>query len=65
MEVCPNHDAPFDFVYAAFMVKYKTIIAMATRSGGKTIDLAILGILDTLANDSCESANLGAIQAQA
>jgi hypothetical protein len=64
-KVCPNHDAPFDFVYAAFIAQYKTIIAMANRSGGKTIDLAILGILDTLANDNCESANLGAIQAQA
>jgi hypothetical protein len=63
--VCPNHDAPFDFVYSAFMSQYKTIIAMANRSGGKTLDLAILGLLDTLANDNCESANLGAIQAQA
>src|SRR6266536_5380896 len=63
--VCPNHDAPFDFVYAAFMSQYKTIIAMANRSGGKTLSLAILGILESLANDNCESANLGAIQAQA
>lgn len=38
---------------------------MANRSGGKTFDLAVLTCLDTLANDNCESANLGAIQAQA
>lgn len=38
---------------------------MANRSGGKTFDLAVLSCLDSLANDECESANLGAIQAQA
>src|SRR5690242_3492460 len=30
--VCPNHDAPFDFVYASFMATYKRILAMANRS---------------------------------
>lgn len=36
-KVCPNHDAPFDFVYAAFMAQYKRILAMANRSGGKCV----------------------------
>src|SRR3954466_5580935 len=63
--VCPNHNAPFDFVYDAFMSKYKRILAMANRSGGKTMDMAILGILDVVGNDNCESSNLGAIQVQA
>src|SRR4051812_26049787 len=36
-KVCPNHDAPFDFVYDAFMSKYKRILAMANRSGGKCV----------------------------
>lgn len=43
----------------------KFIVALANRSGGKTMDFAILAVLDSLANDNCESANLGAIQAQA
>ncbi len=47
------------------MSKYKRILAMANRSGGKTIDMAILGILDVIGNDHCESSNLGAIQVQA
>lgn len=63
--VCDNHDAPFEFIYAAFMGLYKFIVALANRSGGKTMNFAILAILDSLANDNCESANLGAIQAQA
>ncbi len=41
------------------------IVAMANRSGGKTMDMAILGVLDTLANDYCESANIAAIRFQA
>jgi hypothetical protein len=64
-KVCPNHDAPFDFVYAAFMAQYKRILAMANRSGGKTLDMAIIGLLDVIGNDNCESSNLGAIQVQA
>jgi hypothetical protein len=63
--VCKDHDAPFDFVYHSFMGLSKVVLAMANRSGGKTLDFAVLSILDTLANDNCESANLGAIQAQA
>lgn len=43
----------------------KVTLAMANRSGGKTLDFAVLSLLDSLANDNCESANLGAIQAQA
>lgn len=60
-----DNDAPFDFIYEAFIGKYKTILVMANRSGGKTLDFAVLNVLDALANDDCEVANLGAIQAQA
>lgn len=63
--VCPDHDAPFDFVYHSFMGLTKVVLAMANRSGGKTQNFAVLSLLDSLANDNCESANLGAIQAQA
>lgn len=65
MKICKDHQAPFDFVYDAFIGKYKTIIAKANRSGGKTTDFAILDILHSLANGNCEVATLGAIQTQA
>src|ERR1700719_7371 len=64
-KICKDHNAPYDFVYDAFIGKYKTIIAKANRSGGKTTDFAILDIIHSLANLSCETATLGAIQAQA
>lgn len=47
------------------MATYKTILALANRSGGKTFDLAIIALLNSRGNDNCETANLGAIQAQA
>lgn len=40
-------------------------MALANRNGGKTIDFAILAILDALADDDCEGANFGAIEKQA
>src|SRR3954470_24634685 len=30
--ICPNHDAPFDFVYDAFVSKYRMMVAMGSRS---------------------------------
>lgn len=63
--MCHNHDAPFDFVYAAFMCLYDIIVALANRSGGKTMDMAVLTVLDSFGNDGCESANFGAIKKQA
>lgn len=47
------------------MSKYKTFVAMANRTGGKTLDFAILNLLDLMANDNCEVASLAAIQPQA
>ena len=64
-KICEEHDPPFDFVYHAFMGTYKTILAMANRTGGKTLSFAIIDLLHAKGNDDCEVATLGAIQAQA
>jgi hypothetical protein len=63
--VCSDHVAPFDFVAAAFFELHDVILALANRNGGKTMDFAILAILDALADDDCEGANFGAIEKQA
>jgi len=63
--ICHNHQAPFDFVADAFFEQHDTIVALANRNGGKTIDFAILAILFALANPDCEGANFGAIENQA
>lgn len=63
--ICDDHDAPFDFVAAAFFELHDVILALANRNGGKTLDFAILAILDALGEDDCEGANFGAIEKQA
>lgn len=65
VKICTEHDAPFDFVYHAFMGTWKTILAMGNRTGGKTMNFAIIDLLHVRANDDCEVATLGAITAQA
>lgn len=64
-KICSHHKAPYDFIYDSFTGKYKFILAKANRSGGKTIDFAILDILHAMANDECEVASLAAIKPQA
>jgi hypothetical protein len=65
INVCPDHDAPFDFVCAAFFEEYQNILVVANRSGGKTIDFSILDVLNSYLYDDCETATVGAIEAQA
>ena len=65
VSVCADHDAPFDFVCAAFFAEYQNILVVANRSGGKTIDFSILDVLNSYLYDSCETATVGAIEAQA
>lgn len=46
------------------MGKHKLILAKANRSGGKTINFAILDTLFALTNDNCEIANVASIKSQ-
>lgn len=44
--VCPEHQAPFDFVADAYFERESDLLALGPRSGGKTIDVAVLNVLD-------------------
>lgn len=44
---------------------YSFIIALGPRLGGKTLNFAILAMCEAIANDECELANFGAVEAQA
>lgn len=44
---------------------YSFILALGPRLGGKTLDFAILAVCEAIANDECELANFGAVEAQA
>lgn len=64
-KVCPDHDAPFDFVADVFFQKHRDVIAVANRGGGKTINFSILDMLNSFLHDNCETATVGAIEMQA
>lgn len=65
VRICPEHDSPFDFICAVFFNEYPKIIAVANRTGGKTLNFAVLDALNSFGFDKCETATVGAIEEQA
>lgn len=63
--VVAGHSAPFQFVADAFFEREQNIIAFANRNGGKTLDFAILEVLDSIFKDKCETGHVAAIRTQA
>lgn len=59
-----NCCAPFDFIADNFFQRTRNSLAFANRTGGKTLDFAILNFLDAWFK-GCEIAEVGAIKAQA
>jgi hypothetical protein len=62
--VCEDHDAPFDFIADLYFERCGAALAMANRSGGKTIIVAILHWINSLFKHGCESCTFGATEAQ-
>lgn len=63
--ICPNHQSPLEFVAETFYDDDSTIIALANRSGGKTMNFSILDVLNSYYHQNCETATVGAIEEQA
>lgn len=62
--VCEGHDAPFTFIADLYFERVGAALAMANRSGGKTIIVAILHWLNSMFKHGCESCTFGATEAQ-
>lgn len=62
--VCEGHDAPFDFLAAAYFDRYPAILVMANRGGGKTFLVALLHWINSEFKAGIESATFGATEAQ-
>ena len=43
---CPGHQAPFDFVADAYFEREANQLVLSCRSGGKTLDTAVLNVMD-------------------
>lgn len=63
--ICDKHQAPFDFVADVFFEEVASVIAVANRNGGKTMNFALLDVINSYLHDKCETATVGAIEDQA
>lgn len=65
VSICPDHDAPFDFIRDIFFQLVQNAILVSNRTGGKTMSFAVLDVLNSYLWDDCETATIGAIEEQA
>jgi hypothetical protein len=65
VNVCPDHDTPFDYVCAGFFEWYPNVFGIGPRGGGKSYDQALLHDLNSHWKSGCESATFGAVEEQA
>ena len=64
VSVCDTHVSPFQFIADIYFERVTAAIAMANRGGSKTMSSAIIHLLNSLFKPGCESATVGAIEAQ-
>lgn len=64
-KVCVDHCAPFTFVSDMFFEKVRNSIAFANRTGGKTLNIALLNQCDMTFKEECEIASAGSTKDQA
>lgn len=65
--VCPDHQSALDFMWAVFNASSldPDIFALAAKGTGKTLDLALLHIANSIFKPKCWTLHMGALQAQA
>lgn len=61
----PHHKSPFSFIADLFFERVKNALGFANRNGGKTLNVAVLNMLDMLFKPGCEVASAGAVLDQA
>ena len=63
--VCPDHDAPFDFVRDFYFHEVNEAIVLASRGGGKTENIAALHLANNHTKPGFDISHIGAIDIQA
>jgi hypothetical protein len=63
--VCPNHNAPFEFLADMYFNRVDGAVLLAPRGGGKTLMASILHYVNSKHKPTMESATVGAIENQA
>lgn len=59
LPVCPGHNAPFDYLKAAYREPAQDLVVWAPRGGGKTFLAAVATLLDLLHKPGCQVRILG------
>ena len=62
---CPDHVAPFTFIADQFFEKSNSVIGFANRTGGKTLNVSILNVLESIFKPDIEILSAGAVRTQA
>lgn len=65
VKVCPDHCAPFDFVWDAYSNEERSLLLLASREGGKTLGVAVIHFANAETKPGCEGCTFGAILPQA
>lgn len=63
--VCPDHCAPFDFIWDAYSNNERALLLMANREGGKTLAVSIVHYANAETKPGYEGVTFGAILPQA
>lgn len=63
--VCPDHQAPFDFITDGYFERESALFQVGSREMGKTLGVSILHFINSETKPRCESITFGAIEAQA
>jgi hypothetical protein len=63
--VCHSHNCTLDFLADAFFERYPNILVLANRTGGKTLAVAILNVLEAIFKPGCGIASLAGSKSQA
>lgn len=64
-KICPEHGSPFTFISDMFFERVRNSVAFANRTGGKTLNIALLNQCDMTFKEGCEIASAGSTKDQA
>ena len=62
---CPHHVAPFSFIADQYFERHNEVIGFANRTGGKTLNVAILNVCEAVFKGGLEILSAGAVLDQA
>jgi hypothetical protein len=63
--VCPDHQAPFDFIADAYFERERALFQVGSREMGKTLGVSIVHYVNAETRPGCTSCTFGAIEDQA